>query len=567
MYLLFFIVSLLSLWLLFSQSAKAQSGDQLFYDDFSKAKPEWQFIRDTWGLRDGLLAHDVYAIGAVYVGNDQWQDYEWETTFKITEYGNEHGSLTFFTRMSELWVGYGVTVNQKSIDLLRYDGAWNEKFELGHSVPGLLADKWYKLKVSIRGNQIEVYLDDQLLISAADPDNLYTHGSASCYADYTKAIIKEVIVTELEPGEIIQVSNAQSNDILHEDESNWPGYLPQGGSDALGAKHIMLWYSHFDWHEPEMLPYVAFGKRNNLQDPNLVKYVDWFYDTFLFLYNFGDCRVTPTDINKWNFWLDKLFAPGKDLDSFNNTVDIVREQGVANPDHKVKVILMIPHPSVEQSNFGSLDGTSPSLNFSLKDQSAEEANEQRFNAVKWYIDQCLQKIQNDKYNNLELVGFYWMEEAADSVDGLLIQRTSEYIHNRDLKLFWIPMFDAIGYKEWRQRGFDAVMMQPNYFWPEKLKPVRIERTAAMARKYHMGVEVEFDGSVANPFFRKRFYEYLDYGAKTRFMTDALVGYYEGGGGVLELFHSQDPELHELYIALYEFAKGTYKPRLLKSESK
>jgi hypothetical protein len=47
----------------------------------------------------------------------------------------------------------------------------------------------------------------------------------------------------------------------------------------------------------------------------------------------------------------------------------------------------------------------------------------------------------------------------------------------------------------------------------------------------------------------------------------LVGYYEGGGGVLELFHSQDPELHELYIALYEFAKGTYKPRLLKSESK
>lgn len=548
------------LFFAFSKRSSAQSHDLLFQDDFSCPSTNWQMTHNTWTFTKNSLRHDHYSIGAIYATDGKsWQNYEWQTTFSVTEWGNEHSSLTFFVRMQELWVGYGITINPRKIALLRYDGAWNEKLELGEYLFNLEINRLYELKVAIQANQIQVYLDNELLIDSGDPFNLYTKGTVCFYADYTKAFVQYTEVRSLPPLPLKKIANVQINSILDEDESNWRGYLPQGGIEAQGAKHILLWYSHFNWQEKEMLPYVAYGKRKDLEDPDSAEFIDFFYDTFLFLYNFGDCRTNPTDITQWRFWLEKIFGKGRDLESLNNAVTLVKELEIGKKDYKVKVILMIPYPGVEQADFGSLSETQKSLNFSIKDRSVTQANKERFTAIKWYLDQCL-KLFNNKFDNLELLGFYWLEEASDRVDSLLIQETSEYIHHFGLKLFWIPMFDAIGFEKWQDYGFDAVIMQPNYFWPTNLKPQRLEKTAALARKYHMGIEIEYDDSVKDSFYRKRLYQYLDYGVKTGYMKDALIGYYEGGGGLLQLFQSTNPALYQLYTSLYQFAKGIYTPK-------
>lgn len=555
MIILFLFISV-TIVLVFSRKAEANSNQLILTDDFTSSTEKWGLIRDTWHFTSHGLEHDLYAIGAVYLKDkDTLQNYAWETEFRVNEWGNEHGSLTFFIRMQELWVGYGITINPRSISLLRYDGAWNEKLELGEYQYNLQPLKWYQLKICIQANSLKVYLDNKLLISSGDPHNLYLNGTIGYYADYTTVLIKKTTVCQLPEAPLVAVK-IKSQDIFNEDDTSWPGYLKQGGTAAGGASHIVLWYSHFNWTEKEMLPYVAYLKRQQSDSPNSAEFVDWFYDTFLFLYNFGDSRISPTDFSKWEFWLEKLFGQNKDLDSLNKAVELVKQTGQVDLTHKVKVILMIPYPSIEQKSFGLLDGNN--LNFSTQDRTVLEANRDRLTAVKWYLDKCFTELKNKDYPHLELIGFYWQEESADSKDIPLIKKTSELIHSQNKKFFWIPMFEAIGYQNWQAYGFDAVMMQPNYFWPQKLTPKRLEKAAAMARKYHLGIEIEYDNSVKIPFFRKRFYEYLDYGVKTGYMQDALIGYYEGGGGLLELFSNPSPEMYALYTRLFEFVKGKYQ---------
>lgn len=552
---LFIIMLLLSTSLL----SLAVPGDILFEDEFASPSTNWRFDRNNWLIRDGVLAHDDFAIGtAYYTGGQDWTDYEWETKFQITKYGNENSAMFLFFRSKEAWSGYGLAITRTSMLLSRYDGAWNERVILGQTSLNTKPNTWFNLKIQVQANQIKVFVNDKLRLDVFDPDNKYPHGSFSYYTDYLTAEVDLVKVTEQETLEVKTSNRKIATSILDEEETNWPGYKVQGSSEVMGAKHIMLYYTHHNWNEYDLLPYVAYGERKNPIDDLYVEYKDWFFDTFLLLYNqFGDTRTSPTDITKWQLWLDLLFGADKHLDSLNRAVDLARKQGVKGDNYKAKVIVMIPYPSPEQPNFGDVDGDGINENFSKENKNATD---DRVKAANWFIEQTLANFSSKRFANLELIGFYWFEEQIDGADGSVIKATANRIHEEKLMLYWIPMFDATGASSPKAYGFDAVMMQPNYFWPKNLSTERLARTAAMARKYNLGVEIEFDANANNEFYRKRFYEYLDMGVHTGYMKNALLSYYEGGGDVLKFFRSKDPEIHKMYQALYEFVKGTYKPR-------
>lgn len=535
---------------LLSHYASAAPEDIYYEDTFAVANHDWKFDRNNWLFRDGVLAHDTYTIGtALYTKGFDWTNYEINTKIRVTKFGNENGSKFIFFRTNEVWNGYGLAITPTAILLSRYDGAWNERVILGQMGNVAKQDSWMKIKIQIQANQIKVYVDDKLRINTFDPDNKFTQGSIAFYCDYSTAEVDSVKITELEPLEV-KVSNKRIiTSILDEDDSKWPGY--KGPFDEKNARHIILYYTHRTWSSFDLLPYVAYGKRTDTNDIYSNKYEDWFFDTFLLLNIYGDNRTNPTNITHWYHWLDLLYGEGKNLDSLNQAVDLARDAGLDDQDYKAKVILMIPYPSVEQKDFGDLDNDGVSEDFSKRDN--------RIKAVNWFISEALKLFNPQRFNNLELIGFYWFEEGLSGSDGALVREASSVIHEHGLSLYWIPMYDANGISNHQRYGFDSVMMQPNYLWGENLKIDRLEKAAAMARKYNMGLEIEVDGNVTKPSYEQRFYEYLDMGVHLGYMDNALISYYEGGGGLLDFYKSSNEKLYNIYTAIYEFVKGKYKP--------
>jgi hypothetical protein len=187
------------------------------------------------------------------------------------------------------------------------------------------------------------------------------------------------------------------------------------------------------------------------------------------------------------------------------------------------------------------------------------ANRQK--AIRWWMDEVLQRWDTNQYSNLELVGLYWLsEQVSTSASGPdMLKYVNGQIHDEGLKSFWIPHFLAYKSYMWDEVGFDAVAFQPNYFF-EDMGNERLDDAAYTAKRFGMGVEIEFDGRMlSDQVFRNRYKEYLDGGVKYGYMKDAFKAYYMGSGPVLrDAATSQDPDIRMMYDWLYQFVKGTYQ---------
>ena len=72
-------------------------------------------------------------------------------------------------------------------------------------------------------------------------------------------------------------------------------------------------------------------------------------------------------------------------------------------------------------------------------------------------------LSEETYNNLDLTGFYWLEESTAKC-GDLPKDVSEYIHQLDKRFYWIPYWNASGYNLWKKLGFDTAFLQQNHFF-------------------------------------------------------------------------------------------------------
>ncbi|HEY6739258.1 MAG TPA: DUF4855 domain-containing protein, partial [Actinopolymorphaceae bacterium] len=182
--------------------------------------------------------------------------------------------------------------------------------------------------------------------------------------------------------------------------------------------------------------------------------------------------------------------------------------------------------------------------------------------VRWWIDRLDERWSDADYSHLRLVGLYWLsEQVSTSATGPeTLRRVSAAVHDENLKLFWIPHFLAYKSHIWSEVGIDAAAFQPNYFF-ESMDPTRIEDAADTAKRFGMGVEIEFDERmITDQEFRQRYIRYLNGGVEHGYMTDAYKAYYQGNDAVLQAAESDDPRVRQLYDWLYEFVRGTYEPR-------
>ncbi len=334
--------------------------------------------------------------------------------------------------------------------------------------------------------------------------------------------------------------------------------------DALGGyENICLTYT-FDTSVSTMgrhgvndlLPYVAYIDENGS-----VK--DFFFDSYLFLpcvefgpsgANMHALESNPTLAEDWTAYVNDTFADGYNVDALDAAMGTAKK-ALNNTDKKAGVFFTILYPCATATNFGTLGGRN--LNFSKQ--------EDRKYAIKWIIDEQLRLYNEAGYENLEVVGFYWLEEYLYNrpynqyIENELFQYASQYLHSLGLKFLWIPYYQAYGYNQWSNLGFDAVCYQPNMYWQGNINYERVQATCDTASSFGMGVEIEADTRVfTDDEYFNRYLIYLEDGMNYGAM-DSIKAYYQdrvSGAVYKKACYSNDPRYRTVYNLTYKYAKGT-----------
>ena len=309
-------------------------------------------------------------------------------------------------------------------------------------------------------------------------------------------------------------------------------------------QHTVLIYSGgahrpFQWDAEHFDPYLA-GKVDGKEK--------WLFDGFLFLEILdGHGRGFASGYQKqaarkeeWEKLLSGYFKKGNGIAALNEQAKAVKERIGASKAGKRKIILVIPEPIPNQTDWGEINGK--------KMVFTDQTN--RLSACKWYIDRAEQLFKDSQLTELELVGFYWLAEEATNTRHL-VNQVSEYLDKKGYDFYWIPYFYADGYNEWQHLGFNVPYYQPNYFFDEKHPYSRLQETCDRAAKYGMNLEVEFDdralASQKNWGYRLR--DYLDVFEKNGAFNSLKIAYYQGNDTFYKLAKSDHPADQTLYKRL------------------
>ncbi|MEY9094206.1 DUF4855 domain-containing protein [Paenibacillus sp. RC84] len=333
----------------------------------------------------------------------------------------------------------------------------------------------------------------------------------------------------------------------------------QPGENTAGIRNLSLLYNGYysdgvKMTKEKLVPEIGYVNKEG-------KPVDWFFDGALVLglqspqgRDFGEGGALLTD---WKWYLDKTFADQGDLEQLNEATKEVGQK-LGQPGHKTKTVMMIPNPGEYTTDFGDIDGDGVTENFNEGAVGKDKAIANRQKVIRWWIDEVSRKFEEKHYSNLELSGYYWLQEqvGTSSSGPDLLRFTNGLVHEKGLKSFWIPHFLAYKSYMWKDVGFDAVTFQPNYYF-EPLNIDRLQDAAETAKRFGMGVELEFDDRLlTDAVFRKRFLEYLDAGEQFGFKGNSFKAYYKGSGPVMaQSAASSDPEIRGVYDKLYEFTKN------------
>jgi len=324
--------------------------------------------------------------------------------------------------------------------------------------------------------------------------------------------------------------------------------------EQAGFHDCMLIYEADNRDADSLVPYVAHVDAGGRPDA-------WLFDSFLYM-RFGSAPSGaqyyngPTTKEDWLRALDVWFEKGRDIDALQAAVDHVK--GVLGPaPAPLKVILSLHYPHPGQRSFGDVDGDGTS-----EDLATPEA---RGKVVGWYVDEAIRRFEAAGHPDLELWGFYWMNEQIDPGDDDPVRFAADAIHERGLRLLWIPYYRATGYNRWRELGFDVAILQPNYAFLEqhhgRIRNDRLIGTAALAERFGLGVEMEAGSVVSDPRAREMFIDYLAFGAQRLCgYQGATRAYYQGDRLFLGLCRSKDPTARRAYDAISDFIAGREVPR-------
>lgn len=328
-----------------------------------------------------------------------------------------------------------------------------------------------------------------------------------------------------------------------------------------GYENLLLAYTHNPnradmgrYTAEDLKPYVGYYNKNG-------ELADFFFDSYLFLpcmsYGPSGARLhhdasAPTKDIDWTTYVEDTFYEGSNVDALEVAFGEAKQK-LNDSERKAGVVFSILYPAQDQTDFGSLGGKT--LDFTKIDD--------RKYAVKWMIDEQMKRFNESDYENLDLIGFYWLEEylvnwGDVAEDKELFKYTSDYLHSLGLKFVWIPWYQANGYNSWKELGFDAVCMQPNMYWQSVPTEGRVAKTANECEVYGMGMEMELDAkALSSAEYYNRYLDYLEGGLQEGAMNSIKMYYQDANTGVYgQAYAASDERARSVYDLTYKYAKGT-----------
>lgn len=317
------------------------------------------------------------------------------------------------------------------------------------------------------------------------------------------------------------------------------------------------------WNRDNLMPYVVHTYSDGTEA--------WFYDAFIFneiawwgksLHN--AIGSTPATKATWIEYMDHLFSEDHDLGALDKLIS-EKKKTLGEPVLKHKVIISYCVPCMDHSyrvpdgsdvgfqwtkfNWGTVDGVD--MDFSKA--------EHRVAAVRWYVDEVVRRFKEKNYENLELAGFYSVEESMNPrvSNGDLQVSYNDYVASLGLRSYWIPYWTANDEYAtvWKEKyHFDIAYRQPNYFFYTNtgtLPPYsQLTSCISNSKLYGLGLELEFETAETSnglhevsPAMHQRLIDYIDAFEEKGVWDNAGVAHYGGSVGYINMAKSTDPVNH------------------------
>lgn len=232
----------------------------LFFDDFSNGLGKWNKESGNWMVKNGECK--AMGLALISAGKNEWKDYICEVRMKTDKIG-----IDGVTKKEELYdvaflfFRYIDGNNFYSVGLYADGSLVLQKKVKGESkvLKKVLTDEadpleWNKFKVMVKGSNIKVYLNNELIIDYAD-ENPISNGRIALRSLWTEATFDDVIVYEME-----EDGENKSFKVKVIASSTYPPYFPENAIDGKIEHYLNRWVSSPDEKMPQWL-IVDFGEK------------------------------------------------------------------------------------------------------------------------------------------------------------------------------------------------------------------------------------------------------------------------------------------------------------------
>lgn len=284
----------------------------------------------------------------------------------------------------------------------------------------------------------------------------------------------------------------------------------------------------------------------------------WMFDSFLFLEFSIDGRhldnknggesSAATQAQWENLFKSQMSInnKGEGMKVLDDMIGTLKNT-LGEPAIKHKIVMQLPTPQTNQTNWGSVDG------HKLDFHSADDMQ----TAMRWAVDKILELWEQCAFKNLDLVGVYCIDESMNLVADRF-REISSYLHEKGLKLYWIPYYSNNPSKNlWAENGVDVAYQQPNYYFDKNIYKTQLRGAIDDAKKYGLGLELEFHPDGLWNYQRKsdetdmtvpskasyynRLKDYIDEFEAKGVFDESAVAYYSGNDGFAKFAASKTPE--------------------------
>lgn len=195
------------------------------------------------GRLEEAFVYTAMGMGRASAGDISWQDYTFETNYKIYKFG-QWGVLRVYVRYQGPYQGYGLNILPNEIQLVRFDGRWDQVKVLGRQYVPTELNKVYNLRFTVSGYRLQVFRDNRILFSVVDRDEIYPGGGVSFGPEAVAVVISGTRVngTRIDKGEAerLYFNQCVKGWEKRRMEQNYPGFLPPGVHQPYQPRHIVL---------------------------------------------------------------------------------------------------------------------------------------------------------------------------------------------------------------------------------------------------------------------------------------------------------------------------------------